>query len=186
MSLNHDLRNCKIVIRDVDTGETIADTTIFQYDAETGVVEIETDPELMPEGMVVSALIFSRNGLFESHGTVGDKEGGRIRITLYEGTAQNDRQAVRYQVNIIGEVLSITRQDREKLPGGFEITLLNMSSIGLLVQSPEGKVQVDDIIRFSATSKGQRLTITAKAMRVEEVKDGKENIGCSIQLVNLG
>lgn len=186
MSLNEDLTNCKIVIRDVDIGETIADTTILAYSADTGVVAIETEPDLIPEGTVVSALIFSRNGLFESHGTAGGRDGGRTLITLYEGTAKDDRQAVRYQVNIRGEVLAINRLGQGKLPGGFEITLLNMSSIGLLIQSPEGRVQAGDVIRFSAASKGQRLTITAVATRVEEVRDGRENIGCSIQLVNLG
>lgn len=186
MSLNENLKNCKIIIRYVDTGETIADTTILAHDMDTGEIQIDTDFVVIKEGTVVSALIFSKSGLFESHGTVDGKEGERTRITLYEGTAKDDRQAVRYQVNVLGEVDSITRPGQGKLPGGFDITLLNMSSIGLLVQSPEGKVQVGDVIRFSATSKGQRLTITAKATRVEGVTAGKENIGCSIQLVNLG
>lgn len=186
MGLNEDLTNCKIIIRDADTGRTIVDSTILSYDAETGEMEVSTGRILIPDGTVVSALIFSVNGLYESHGTVGAKDGKKTLITLYEGTAKNDRQAVRYQVNVHGEVESVIRPDQGKLPGGFEITLLNMSSIGLLVQLPEGRVQVGDVIRFSAVSKGQRLTITAKAMRVEEVKDGKENIGCSIQLVNLG
>lgn len=186
MSLNEDLKNCKIVIRDAKTGKTIADTTILTYDAGTGQIEVGTNRIVIPEGITISALIFSPSGLFESHGTVGSKEGKKTRITLYEGTARNDRQAVRYQVNIRGEVDSVTRPEAGKLPGGFEITLLNMSSIGLLIRVPEGRVQVGDVIRFTASGKGQRLTITARAMRVEHVESGKERIGCSIQLVNLG
>lgn len=186
MSLNEDLRNSKIIIRDPDTGKTIADTTILAYDAESSRIEVATDGIVIPEGTVISALIFSANGLYESHGTVEDREEHKTHITLYEGTAKNDRQAVRYQVNVQGDVESIVRQEQGKLPGGFAITLLNMSSIGILVQVPEGRVQVADVLRFSATSKGQRLIITAKVMRVEEVKDGMEKVGCSIQLVNLG
>ena len=68
----------------------------------------------------------------------------------------------------------------------FSIILLNMSSIGILIRVPEGRVQVADVLRFSAISKGQRLIITAKVMRMEEVKDEMEKVGCSIQLVNLG
>ncbi len=186
MSLNEDLRNCRIVIRDVNTGKTIADTTILTYDAGSGTIEVGTDRIILPEGEQISALIFSVSGLFESHGTVGAKDGKKTTISLYEGSSKNDRQAVRYQVNIRGEVDSIVRSDVGKLPGGFEITVLNMSSIGLLVQAPEGRIQAGDKIRFSAVSKGRRITITAQAMRVEEVKSGKEKIGCSILLVNLG
>lgn len=186
MSLNEDLKNCKIIIRDAKTGKTIADTTILAYDAGTDRIEVGTNRIVIPEKTEVSVLIFSASGLFESHGTVGAKEGKRTRITLFEGTSKNDRQAVRYQVNIRGEVEFIIRQEVGKLPGGFEIALLNMSSIGLLIQAPEGRVQVGDVIRFTASGKGQRLAVTASAMRVETVEAGKEKIGCSIRLVNLG
>lgn len=186
MSLNEDLKNCKIIIRDAKTGKTIADTVILTYDAGTGQIEVGTNRIVIPMGLTVSALIFSASGIFESHGTVGAKEGKKTRITLCEGSGQNDRQALRYQVNIRGEAEYVVRPEKGKLPGGFGITLLNMSSIGILIQVPEGKVQVGDTIRFAATGKGRRLTITALALRVEHAGAGKEKIGCSIQLVNLG
>ncbi|MCM1113503.1 MAG: hypothetical protein NC399_09650 [Muribaculum sp.] len=189
MSLNEDLRNCRIVIRDTDTEQTIADTTILTYDAETGRVEIEFDGAGLPEQTVISALIFSAAGLFESHGTVGVQAEGKTEIFLYEGAGRNDRQAVRYQVHIVGEVDQIVRPEEGKLPGGFEVTVLNMSSIGLLLLSPKGKVQMGDTIRFSAVTKGQRIVITVEATRVEPMKGGSgdmERVGCSIRLVNFG
>ena len=186
MGQNGDLKNCRIVIRDVSTGETIADTTILTYDMVTKKVEISVDQVELPAGAVISALIFSPEGLLENQGTVGDRDGERVVITFYEGTAKNDRQALRYQVNIQGEVDAITRPGVGKLPGEFMITVLNMSSIGLLIQAPEGKIQREDIVRFSATTKGQRIIITALATRVEQIEAGMEKIGCSIQLVNLG
>lgn len=186
MGLNEDLRNCKIIIQDAETGRTIADTLILAYDSATSEIEIDASHIAIPAGTVVSALIFTSNGLYESHGTVGSGEGGKTHITLYEGTGKNDRRAVRYQVNVPGDVESVTRPGQGKLPGGFPITLLNMSSIGLLVQAPEGRIQVGDILRFFVNSKGQRLAITAEAARVEEVSGGKEKVGCNIRLVNLG
>lgn len=186
MSLNEDLRNCRIVIRDMRKDQTIADTTILAYDVETGMVEIETDTVCLQENMVISALIFSAAGLVESYGTVSAKEGAKTRIRLYEGTDRNYRQAVRYQVHIVGEVDFVSRPDVGKLPGGFEVTVLNMSSIGLLLQAPKGKVQEGDTIRFSAITKGQRIIITVEVMRVEQAQDEQEKIGCSTRLVNLG
>ncbi len=186
MSLMKDLKNCRIIIRNADTGKTLADSIILSHDLMSGQIEIDTNRIVIPEGTVVSSLIFSPNGLFESHGTVGVKEGKKTCITLYEGTERNGRQAVRYQVNIQGDVDYISREGEGKLPGGFPITLLNMSSIGLLLQVPKGRIEVGDVIRFSAVSKGQRLSITAKAARVENAGEKNEKIGCSIQLVNLG
>lgn len=186
MRLSEDLRNHRIVIRDTGTGETVADTTIAAYDADANEITLDTDWIALGEGAAVSALIFSANGLYESPGIIRSKEEGKIFILLSEGRGRDERQAVRYQVHICGEVDFVSRPGEGKLPGGFEILLLNMSSIGLLIQAPGGRIQRGDTIRFTAISKGQRLIITAEVTRVEEAEDGKEKVGCSIRLVNLG
>lgn len=180
-----DLRQCRIVIRESVNGDTIADTTILVHNQETSEIQIETDAFMVEEGATISALVFSKSGLYETQGTVGTKEGTKTTIALYEGSDRDDRHAVRYQVNITGTVDTITREG-DKLPGEFELTVLNMSSIGLLVQAPQGRIKENDVIRFSAVTKGQRIIITAQATRVEEVDAGTEKIGCTIQLVNLG
>lgn len=192
MRLSEDLRNHRIVIRDTGTGETVADTIITAYDAEASELTIDTDQITLKEGTAISALIFSANGLFESQGVIRAQAEGKTFIRLSEGRGRDERQAVRYQVNIRGEVEFVSRPGEGKLPGGFEILLLNMSSIGLLIQAPGGRIQTGDTIRFTAVSKGQRLAITVEATRVEKVdsdsdKDSdKEKVGCSIRLVNLG
>lgn len=180
-----DLRQCRIVIRETVNGDTIADTTILAHNQETSEIQIEADAFLVEEGATISALVFSKSGLYETQGTVGAKDGAKTTIALYEGSDKDDRHAVRYQVNIAGTVDTITRGE-DKFPGEFELTVLNMSSIGLLVQAPEGRIKANDVIRFSAVTKGQRIIITAQATRVEEVDAGTEKIGCTIQLVNLG
>lgn len=185
MSLNENLKENRIVIREAAQGETIADTIIVSHDMETGRITIDTESFPVEEGATISALIFSKSGLFETQGTVADKSGNSIAIDLYEGSDKDDRHAIRYQVNIQGKVDLITRQD-EKLYEEFEISVLNMSSIGLLVQAPQGIIKDGDNIRFSAVTKGQRIIITARVERVEADGEGKEKIGCTIQLVNLG
>ncbi len=184
MGVNEDLRQCRIVIRDTVQGKTIADTTILTHNMDNSEIEVETDRITIEEGVTISALVFSKSGLYETQGTVGAKTGKKTVIALYEGSAKDDRHAVRYQVNITGTVDTITRNE-EKITDSFEITVLNMSSIGLLVQAPEGKILDGDVIRFTAVTKGQRIAITACANRVEEVEAGKEKIGCTVQLVNL-
>ena len=186
MSLNEDLKNRRIVIRDVESERTIADTVILTYDETKEQIEIESGQEALTMGTTISALIFSTAGLYESHGTVGETGNGKTVITLYEGTARNDRHAVRYQVNIHGTVSSVTRSSGEKLEREFDIIVLNMSSIGLLMEAPAGEIQQGDVIRFSAVSKGQRIVITAEAMRVGKISPERERIGCSVRLVNLG
>ncbi len=185
MSLSENLRQCRIVIREVAQGETIADTIIIAHDIESGKIEIETDVFNVEEGSVISALVFSKSGLFETQGTVGIREGNKSAIVLYEGSDKDDRHAVRYQVNINGTVDMITRQN-EKISENFDITILNMSSIGLLAQAPAGRIKDEDNIRFAAVTKGQRIIITAHVERVETCENGKENVGCTVQLVNLG
>ena len=186
MELHENLDNCRIILRDVESGRTIADTMILTYDGTKDSIRIATEGIFLDEGTKISALIFSRSGLFENQGTVGGREADATQITLYEGTSRNDRHAVRYRVNIQGEVDRIVRPSEGKISESFGITVLNMSSIGLLIQAPEGRIREKDVIRFSAVSKGQRLSITAEAMRVAGADNGMENIGCSVQLVNLG
>jgi len=185
MSLSENLRQCRIVIRDVEKEETIADTTIIAHDMDRGHIAVEADGFEVAEGVVISALVFSKSGLFETQGTVGARDGNKMGIVLYEGSDKDDRHAVRYQVNITGVVDQITRQG-EKISDNFEITVLNMSSIGLLAQAPKGRIKDEDTIRFAAVTKGQRIIITAHVERVEACGDGKEDVGCSVQLVNLG
>jgi len=185
MSLNENLKQCRIVISEAAQGETIADTSIVSHDMETSRITIETDKFPVKEGATISALVFSKSGLFETQGTIEVQSGNHTEIVLYEGSDKDDRHAVRYQVNIQGKVDLITRQE-EKIYGDFEITVLNMSSIGLLVQAPQGNIKSGDTIRFSAVTKGQRIIITAHVERVEADEDGKEKVGCTIQLVNLG
>lgn len=188
MRLSEDLKDHRVVIRNTGTGETVADTTIVAYDADANEIMIDTDQISLGEGAAISALIFSANGLYESQGVIGGQAEGKMSILLSEGRGRDDRQAVRYQVNIHGEVDFVSRPGEGKLPGGFEILLLNMSSIGLLIQAPSGRIQMGDTIRFTAVSKGQRLAITVEATRVEKVDSDsdKEKVGCSIRLVNLG
>lgn len=186
MGLNEDLRNCRIVIRDAETGRTVADTTILTCDDRNERIEIASGKGALKEGTRISALIFSSAGLYESHGTVGEAREERTAVVLDEGTGKNDRQAVRYRVNIQGNIDYINRPSEGKLRDNFDICILNMSSIGLLVQAPAGRIKEGDVIRFSATSKGQRLSITAEATRVAGAEKDQENIGCKIQLVNLG
>ncbi len=185
MGLNDNLKQSRIVIREAAQGETIADTTIVSHDMETGRIAIETESLPVEEGATISALVFSKSGLFETQGTIDAKNGNSTEIILYEGSEKDDRHAVRYQVNIQGKVDLITRQE-EKYYEEFEIDVLNMSSIGLLAQAPQGAVKEGDTIRFSAVTKGQRIIITARAERVAANSDGKEKVGCTIQLVNLG
>lgn len=184
MSLSENLTQCRIVVREAAQGETIADTVIVAHDMESSRIEIETKHPVLEEGATISALIFSKSGLFETQGTVGAVEGSRAELVLYEGSEKDDRHAIRYQVNITGMVDSIVRAE-EKLSEQFEITVYNMSSIGLLVQAPAGRIKEGDVIRFFAVTKGQRIIITARAERVEAVED-REKVGCTIQLVNLG
>ncbi|MCM1101375.1 MAG: PilZ domain-containing protein [Clostridium sp.] len=186
MSLSEDIRQHRIVIQDTVTDRAIADATILKYDAGTGEIEIDADQAELSEGAAISALIFTASGLYESHGVVRDKDGTKVRIALYEGMAHDARQAVRYQVNISGEVDSVTGPQTGKRPGGFEITILNMSSIGLLLQAPAGKIKEGDTIRILTSTKGQRIIITADVNRVEDADQGREHVGCSIRLVNLG
>lgn len=185
MSLSENLKQSRIVIREAAQGETIADTTIVSHDMETSRITIETESFPVEDGATISALVFSKSGLFETQGTVGTKSGNSIEIVLYEGSDKDDRHAVRYQVNIQGKVDLITRQG-EKLYEDFEIAVLNMSSIGLLAQAPQGTIKDGDVVRFSAVTKGQRIIITAHAERVEADGEGLEKVGCTIQLVNLG
>lgn len=186
MRLSEDLKNHRIVIRDIGTGDTVADTMIAAYDADANEITLDTDQTALEEGAEVSALIFSANGLYESHGIIKGTTEGKTCILLSEGRGRDERQAVRYQVNICGEVDFVNRPGEGKLPGGFEILLLNMSSIGLLIQAPQGRIQTGDTIRFTAVSKGQRLAITVEATRVEKAEADQERVGCSIRLVNMG
>lgn len=186
MSLHEDVKGCRIVVRDVTTGKTIADSDILSCDVESGKIEVGTDRIVLPKGREISALVFGKSGLFESRGYVGTKTGKKTQLFLDSGTEKNDRQAVRYQVNIHGTAETITTPAGEKREGGFELLIFNMSEIGLLLQVPAGKIHPGDIIRFSAVSKGRCITITAEANRVEEQHGGKERVGCAIQLVNLG
>lgn len=186
MGLHEDVKGCRIVVRDATTGKTIADSDILSCDVVSGRIEVSTDRIVLPKSREISALVFGKSGLFESRGHVGNKTGKKTELFLDSGTEKNDRQAVRYQVNIRGTVETVTRSTGEKENGGFEVVVSNMSEIGLLLQVPAGKIGQGDVVRFSTISKGRCITITAEANRVEEPQGEKQRVGCKILFVNLG
>lgn len=184
MIFGEDIQGLKVVVRDVKSGATIADTIVRYYDKHFDVIRIESDSvndEIYPR---VQVLLFSSKGLFKCSGTVrGNGSTGEVDIALYNGNEEDDRKAVRYVLTMPGTISNIFRPGEGVIEASTAITVINMSTTGFLFQAPEGLVDKKDVVKINCLFKGKRISIQGEVVRIQHRDIQHAEYGCKLYSV---
>lgn len=184
MIFGEDLRNYKVVVRDVRSGATIADTIVRYYDKHFDVIRIDSDGINDEIYSRVQVLLFSSKGLLKCSGTVrGNGRTGEVDIALYNGNEEDDRKAVRYSLTMPGVLSSIFRPGAGVIENSTAITVLNMSTTGFLFQAPEGILEKKDVVKISCLFKGKRISMQGEVVRIQHKDIQHTEYGCKLYSV---
>lgn len=184
MGYPKDLKNCRVLIKDIASGELLADTQITDYDCRAQVLRIQQSglrvkyEEL--QGGPVTALVFFQNMLYEYRGVLRKAlTAGKIQISLFGGKEYENRQKYRYDMQMTGRIEGIIFGGQKvMLKEPIEVVSKNISGNGILMQAMAGSLEKGDYAEIFLDLKGTYVRGIYEVMRIQNQTLWTEEYGC--------
>ncbi|MEG1687416.1 MAG: PilZ domain-containing protein [Angelakisella sp.] len=146
MLIGYDFKGCQVMIRDDADGELIANTKILDFDKALITIVIDAHALKVHSSSRVSLLILHDSEILEFQGNIRKTSSpGRVQIALFKGRVKEDRASKRYQINAPATIENIVTPAMtvKQLGKPLGVTVLNLSTVGALVQAPEGALELE-------------------------------------------
>jgi len=177
-----ELKNRRIIIKDIENNRVLADTRIKHYNSLSNSVMISAGSLQEIKFYNISAIIFTEKGLYESCGTVrGIVTGNEIDVFLGKSREKEDRAKTRYPISAEGKVKGIYIDNKEvSLHRGIHIETINMSANGMLIKSEAGSFDVGEIFTLLLEIGKDMLELQCEIVRIHRSDMLIEEYGCRI------
>ena len=175
-----DFKNCRAVMRDSDTGKTIADTKILEYDKRDNIIGVSAGCFESRGIKHVSVLIVVDGSLYEYLGYIRNSVGANlIGIALYEGKEREDRACKRYEIKARGMVENVLVLNKPvKLHKGIDVEVCNISANGVLIKSFQDSFYIGSEFQLLLEMDNNKIMFNCEVVRVEKEEAGFMNYGC--------
>ena len=182
MSGINNLRDCKVFINAEKGNQLVAKTVILDYDSERMAITVDGSNFQMKENEKVSLLVLHASSVYEYLGIVRRKDvSGRQEITLFKGHEKEDRESIRYVVNVPGKVEGIFIGNmKAALNPPPEILIVNISTSGILMRTMASTFNVGTSFQFSMSINSNKTVLTAIITRVNHLGNNEFEYGCSL------
>ena len=182
-----ELKNRRIIIKNIENDQVIADTRIIRYDSLSNSVMISAASLLEKKFYNISAFIFSENGLYESYGTIrGTVTGNEIEVFLGKSREKEDRAKTRYPISVEGNVKGIYIDDKEiSLHRGIHIETINMSANGILIKADAGCFDTGEMFTLVLEMGKDTLELQCEVVRTQSSEEPLEEYGCRIDAIQV-
>ena len=176
------VKNCRILIRNEENGQIIADTEIIRFDSRTNSAYIDADCLLERKYYNVSAIIFAKECLYEFFGTIkGVLVDNEIEVLLGKGKEKESRARTRYPVALEGNIDGIIIEGRLiKLRKAMYIQTINMSANGILMKADSGCFGIGDCFSLNLKVEDGEIQLYCKTVRIQNSGMLTEEYGCRI------
>lgn len=184
MGFRGDLKNCRVLIKDVEGKRLLADTRITDYDIYKNIAKIRPSSLTVKAEEVkngpISALVFCDNGLYEYSGSLRIVLiANEVEIKLFSGKQKESRKHLRYDIKLPGNVQAlIIENQRILLRKPIEITSKNISKTGVLIQAMTGSFEPGDCLQLSLRLKDMEISGDYKVVRKQNGNLWTEEYGC--------
>lgn len=177
-----ELKNRRIIIKNIEDDQVIADTRIIRYDSLSNSVMISAASLLKKKFYNISAFIFAESGLYESHGTIrGTVTGNEIEVFLGKSREKEDRAKTRYPISVKGDIRGIYIDDKEiSLHQGIHIETINMSANGILIKADAGCFDIGKKFTLILEMGKDSLELLCEVVRTQSGGELLEEYGCRI------
>ena len=176
------VKNHRILIKNTEDGQIIADTKIIRFDSLTNSVLISADSLRERKFYNISAYIFAEECLYEFFGTIkGALVDNEIEVFLGKSKEKEDRAKTRYPVALAGDVDGLIIESRMvMLRKAMPIETINMSANGILMKADSGSFHIGDCFTLSLRVEEGRIELSCEIVRVQNSSMLTEEYGCRI------
>lgn len=181
------IKNCRILIKNTENGQIIADTEIIRFDGRTNSVYISADSLRERKYYNISAFIFAKKCLYELFGTIkGVLVGNEIEVLLGKGKEKESRRRTRYPVALEGIIDGIIIDDKTiKLRKAIYIQTINMSANGILMKADSGCFGIGDCFSLNLKVEDSEVQLNCKIVRIQNSSMLTEEYGCRIYEISI-
>ncbi len=181
-----EIKNHRIVIKNIENDQTIADTKVIRYDSAVNSVIISAQSIPDKKFYRVYAIIFAENCLYKFYGTIrGVMRENELEVLIGKCETMEERQAVRYSIALEGSVEGVYI-DEEKifLHKSIPIEVIDMSSTGILLKAEAGFFNIGEIYFLMLKTNAGTLKMRCEIVRIKNGGEAlTEEYGCRIDKV---
>lgn len=177
----NDLKNCRVIIKELASGNAIADTRIQEFDANRNVLKISASSIAGNKERQISAIVFCRNeGIREYYGRVKRTvTANQVEIELAKGSDGEKRKRQRYDLREKGVIEAIEIEEtRIELRKPMEMQTKNISSNGVLFEGMPGSFVPGDCIWIYLQLGDEPFRRKCKVLRIQNSSLKTEEYGC--------
>lgn len=181
------IRNRRILIKNTENGEIIADTKILGFNSLTNSVRISAASLPDKKYYRISAFIFAEECLYELSGTIkGAMVDNEIEVLLGRSKEKEDRARTRYPMELKGVISHILVDGRAiRLRKPMHIQTINMSANGVLMKADAGCFGVGDSFVLTLTVERGTIVLYCGIVRINHNNMLTEEYGCRISGIQL-
>lgn len=181
------IRNRRILIKNTENGEIIADTKILGFNSLTNSVRISAASLPDKKYYRITAFIFAEECLYELSGTIkGAMVDNEIEVLLGRSKEKEDRARTRYPVELKGVISHIIVDGRAiRLRKPMHIRTINMSANGVLMKADAGCFAVGDGFVLTLTVERGTIILHCGIVRINHNNMLTEEYGCRISGIQL-
>lgn len=181
------VKNHRILIKNTEDGQIIADTKIIRFDSLTNSALISADSLKERKFYNISAYIFAEECLYEFFGTIkGALVNNEIEVFLGKSKEKEDRAKTRYPVALEGSIVAVIIESRLiKLRKAMPIETINMSANGILMKADSGSFHTGDCFMLNLKVEEGRIELNCEIVRIQNSSMLTEEYGCRINEVSI-
>ena len=182
------VKNCRILIKNAENEQIIADTKIIRFDRRTNSVYISADSLKERKYYNITAFIFAKKSLYEFFGTIkGVLVDNEIEVLLGKSTEKESRARTRYPVALEGNVDGIIIEGKMiKLRKSIYIQTINMSANGILMKADSGCFGIGDYFSLNLEMEDSEVQLSCEIVRIQNNGMLTEEYGCRISEIWIG
>lgn len=177
-----EVKNRRIIIKNAEDNQTIADTEIISFDSNTNSILIPAESIQDKKFYRISAIIFAKDSLYKFHGTIrGTVRGQGIEVFLSKRETEKERQAARYPVDLWGKIEGVYTDGKINIFNNeIPVNAVNMSSNGILLKTETGLFQIGEIYSLLLKTDVGTLKMECEIIRTQGTGTRSKNYGCRI------
>lgn len=186
--LEKEIKNHRIIIKDADSNQTIADTAVIRYNSSVNSVIISAKSIPAKRSYRIYAFIFAESYLYKCNGTIREMtRGDEIEVFLGKYETMEDRHAVRYSLVLEGIVEGGYIDGKETMfPSPLPVRTVNMSSTGILIRADDGCFQKGGRYALLLKTNIGELKMQCEVVRITNSDGVTADYGCRIRQVQRG
>lgn len=180
MKMN-DIKGCRVIVKDLERDEVVADTKIKEYDAHRKVLKISAGSRNNCRETSISAIVFGKNEeICEYYGRIRKAIiANEIEIEVGKEKNRKNRKEIRYALQEKGNIESVEIEKqmivlRKPIP----VETKNISTDGVLIETMSGSLEVGEHFLLYLKLGEVNFRQEYKVIRIHDTDLNTEQYGC--------